>query len=200
MAADADARTDEQLMHACVAGNLPAFETLVRRYERRILSYAYRILRDYDTARDIFQQTFLNIFEKRERYRETARFSTYAYCVAHNLCQNELRRRKRRYTASIEQPNATDEGANVRDWLADGQSGDPAEPLSKSEEDRLLHEAIGHLDPVYREVISLRTFEGLAFKEIAEIIGSNESTVKSRMRYALGYLDRALRGKLHPSD
>jgi RNA polymerase sigma-70 factor (ECF subfamily) len=84
--ADADARTDEQLMHACAAGDMAAFEVLLRRYERRILSYAYRILRDYDVSRDIYQQTFLNIFEKREQYRETARFSTYVYCVAHNLC------------------------------------------------------------------------------------------------------------------
>lgn len=192
----ADARTDEELMHACVTGDLGAFEALLGRYERRILSYAYRILRDYDAARDIYQQTFLNIFERRDQYRQTARFSTYAYCVAHNLCQNEIRRRRRRGASSIEQTTAGDEEANQRDWLVDEKGREPVEPLSRDEEDALLHRAIEDLDPLYREVIALRTFEGLAFKDIAQITGTNESTVKSRMRYALAYLERALRGTL----
>lgn len=192
----ADARTDEELMRACVTGDLGAFEVLLHRYERRILSYAYRILRDYDAARDVYQQTFLNIFERRDQYRETARFSTYAYCVAHNLCQNEIRRRRRRGAASLEQANTEDEDASQRDWLADDKGREPVEPLSRDEEDALLHQAIAELDPLYREVIALRTFEGLAFKDIAEITGTNESTVKSRMRYALANLERALRGTL----
>jgi len=197
--ADADARTDEDLMHACVAGDLAAFETLLERYERRILSYAYRILGDYETARDIYQQTFLNIFEKRSQYRETARFSTYAYCVAHNLCQNEVRRRRRRRTSSLERPNPGDEEADLRQWLVD-DTHEPVEPISRDEEDRLLKRAIDNLDPVYREVIALRVFEGLPFKDIAAVAGTNESTIKSRMRYALAYLDRALRGKLGHTD
>ena len=189
-----DARTDEDLMHACVAGDLHAFDTLVRRYERRILSYAYRVLHDYDMARDVYQQVFLNIFEKRRQYRESARFSTYVYCVAHNLCQNELRRRRRRHISSIERSGAEDD-ANPRNWLVD--DGDlPVEPLARDEEDRLLRQAVEALDPMYREVISLRVFESLPFKDIADITGVGESTVKSRMRYALGYLERALRGKL----
>ena len=193
--AEADARTDEELMHACVAGDLAAFGTLLERYERRILSYAYRVLGDYETARDIYQQTFLNIFEKRAQYRETARFSTYVYCVAHNLCQNEVRRRRRRKTASLERPNPGDEDASLRQWLVD-DTAEPTEPISRDEEDRLLKRAIDNLDPVYREVIALRIFEGLPFKDIAAVAGTNESTIKSRMRYALAYLDRALRGKL----
>lgn len=194
--ADHDARTDEELMHACVAGDLAAFESLVRRYERRILSYAYRLLSDYDAARDVYQQTFLNIFEKREQYRETARFSTYAYCVAHNLCQNELRRRRRRRTTSLEHPGAAaDDEADLRGWLAD-DTGEPVAPLAREEEDALLRQAVADLDPAYREVVTLRVFEELPFKEIAEITGTNESTVKSRMRYALGYLERALRRTL----
>ena len=192
----ADARTDEELMHACVSGDLGAFEALLGRYERRILSYAYRILRDYDAARDIYQQTFLNIFERREQYRETARFSTYAYCVAHNLCQNEIRRRRRRSSSSLEQAGPGDEDAHPREWLVDDKGVAPGEPVSRDEEDALLHRAIEELDPLYREVVALRTFEGLAFKDIAEITGTNESTVKSRMRYALANLERALRGTL----
>lgn len=193
--AEADPRTDEQLMHACVAGDLAAFELLVRRYERRMLSYAYRLLGDYETARDVYQQAFLNIFEKRSQYRETARFSTYLYCVAHNLCQNELRRQQRRRMASLERPSAADDEASLRDWLVDDHP-EPVEPLSREEEDHLLHQAVANLDPIYREVIALRIFEGLPFNDIAEITGTGSSTVKSRMRYALAYLERALRGKL----
>lgn len=191
-----DERSDEQLMHACVAGDLAAFDRLLRRYERRIIAYAYRILGDADQARDILQQTFLNIFRRRDQYRETARFSTYAYCIAHNLCQNEIRRRRRRRMISFEQPSAADAEADLRQWLTDETVPEPVEPLARDEEDRLLHEAIDDLDPIYREVIALRIFEGLAFQQIAEITGTNESTAKSRMRYALGYLDRALRRKL----
>jgi len=195
-----DDRTDEQLMHACAAGELAAFETLLRRYERRILSYAYRYLRNWESARDIYQQTFLNLFQKRLQYRETAKFSTYVYCIAHNLCQNELRRAGRRRTTSLERAVAGgDDQASATEWLSD-QGGEPAEPLSREEEDRLLHEAIDRLDPIYREVISLRMFEGLPFREIADIAGVGESTVKSRMRYALAYLDKALRDTLGPQN
>jgi RNA polymerase sigma-70 factor (ECF subfamily) len=193
-----EARTDEQLMRACAAGDLGAFEILLGRYERRILSYAYRFLHDWDAARDIYQQTFLNIFQKRRQYRETARFSTYAYRIAHNLCQNELRRAEYRRTTSLERGvKVGDEAAGAAQWLSDGGDG-PLEPLSRQEQDRLLHEAVAELDPMYREVIALRIFEGLAFKEIAEIAGVGESTIKSRMRYALAYLERALRGRVEP--
>jgi RNA polymerase sigma-70 factor (ECF subfamily) len=193
--AQADARTDEQLMRDSAAGDLDAFDRLVRRYERRILSYAWRILGDAEAARDIYQQTFLNIIERREHYQATARFSTYVYCVAHNLCQNEVRRRKRHRAASLERPLSADEQADLRQWLT-ADTGEPDAPLARDEEDRLLHAAIDALDPIYREVISLRIFEGLPFHDIAGITGANESTVKSRMRYALAYLDRALRSKL----
>ncbi len=192
-----DTRTDEQLMHACAAGDTAAFEALLRRYERRILAYAYRTLGDYDAARDIFQQTFLNIYEKRARYRETARFVTYAYRIAHNLCQNEVRRRARRRHASLEHPGTRDEEKDLREALpAEGPS--PVEPLTRDEEDRLLREALDRLEPVYREVIALRIFEGLPFDEIADVTGTNPSTAKSRLRYALGHLERAIRGKLRP--
>ena len=185
-------------MRACAAGDPEAFELLLGRYERRIVSYAYRFLHDSDAARDIYQQTFLNIFQRRQQYRETARFSTYAYRIAHNLCQNELRRAERRRTTSLERgPVGGDEAAGAVQWLSDGSDG-PLEPLSRQEQDRLLHEAVAELDPMYREVIALRIFEGLAFKEIAEIAGVGESTIKSRMRYALAYLERALRGRVEP--
>lgn len=194
--AETDARTDEQLMHAAAAGDLAAFDLLVRRYERRILAYAWRMLGDAELARDIYQQTFLNIFEHREQYRETARFSTYAYTIAGNLCRNELRRARHRMTRSLDRPTASeDDEAEPESWLADTVS-EPSEPLSRDEEDRLLHEAIDALDPIYREVVALRCFEGLPFKQIADIAGANESTIKSRMRYALGHLERALHGKL----
>ena len=192
-----DIRTDEQLMHACAAGETAAFEVLLRRYERRILAYAYRTLGDYDAARDIFQQTFLNIYEKRSQYRETARFVTYAYRIAHNLCQNEVRRRARRHHTSLERPGTRDEEKDLREVLpAEGPS--PLEPLARDEEDRLLQVALDRLEPVYREVIALRVFEELPFQEIADVTGTNPSTVKSRFRYALGHLERAIRGKLGP--
>jgi RNA polymerase sigma-70 factor (ECF subfamily) len=198
--AELGTKSDEQLMKACAAGDLAAFEVILKRYERRILSYAFRLVGNIEAARDVYQQTFLNIFEKRVQYRQTAKFSTYVYCIAHNLCQNELRRAERRLTGSFDRAaGGEDDGASPADWLA-GNSQEPSEPLAREEEDRLLHQAVGELDPIYREVIVLRIFEDLAFKEIAEITGVGESTVKSRMRYGLGYLDKALRGKLRPES
>jgi len=192
-----DARSDESLMLAAAEGDLVAFDALLRRYERRILSYSYRLLGDYETSRDILQQTFLNIFERRAEYRAEAKFSTFLYCVAHNLCHNELRRLRRRHTTSLEAPRAgaADEDFDWRPWLVD-EAGEPLEPLSQEEEERLLREAVEQLDPMYREVIALRMFENLPFKDIADITSTSESTVKSRLRYALAYLAKALRRKL----
>ncbi len=195
-------RSDEQLMQSTAGGDLAAFEILVTRYERRIVSYAWRILGELELARDVHQQTFLKIFEHRESYRQQARFSTYAYSIAHRLCLNELRRAERKYTSSYDQSAAAsggdeDSGGGIDHWYAD-PGPDPIEPIEVKERNRLLHEALERLDPAQREIIALRIFEGLPFRDIAEIVQTNESTIKSRLRYALGHLDRALRGQIGP--
>ena len=193
-------RSDEQLMLSAAGGDLEAFETLLTRYERRIISYAWRILGDSDLARDVYQQTFLKIFEKRAEYRPEARFSTYAYFIAHRLCLNELRRAERKRTSSYDQTATSDSdesGGGIDYWYADDGPG-PVEPLENAERDRLLNEALEQLDAGHRQVIVLRIFDGLPFRDIAEIIGANESTIKSRLRYALRQLDTALRRQLGP--
>jgi RNA polymerase sigma-70 factor, ECF subfamily len=192
--------SDEQLMLAAAAGDLDAFEALLTRYEKRIINFAWRILGEMELARDVYQQTFLKIFEKRDQYRAEARFSTYAYAIAHRLCLNELRRAERRRTSSYDQTLAggDDDGrSGIDHWHADDGPG-PVEPLEEQERDQLLHAALSELPHIYREVVVLRIFDGLPFRDIAKVIGVNESTIKSRLRYALRQLDRALRRALGP--
>lgn len=193
-------RSDEQLMIATTAGDLHAFDTLLTRYERRIVNYAWRILGDSELARDVCQQTFLKIFQKRENYRPEARFSTYAYYIAHRLCLNELRRAERKRTSSYDQKaaaSADEQGSGIENWYADS-GPNPGEPLEVAERNHLLHQALEQLDVKHRQVIVLRIFDNLPFRDIAAIAGSNESTVKSRLRYGLQQLDKALRRQIGP--
>jgi RNA polymerase sigma-70 factor (ECF subfamily) len=186
--------SDEALMMGVRDGQIDYFDVLLGRYETRVVTFAYRMIGNYETAKDILQQAFLKILERAGHYEPRAQFSTFLYQVTRNLCINELKRSARRRSVSLDQELYSDAGqvTFLRDALPD-DAATPENGLAREESKRAVRRAIAKLPPIYREVVVLRIFEELPYREISNITGAGENTVKSRMRYALERLQAAMR-------
>jgi RNA polymerase sigma-70 factor (ECF subfamily) len=174
-------KSDESLMmRVRRSGDERAFASLVQRWETPIRRLCTRMTGDAHLAEELAQETFTRVFLSRDRYEPRARFSTYVWRVALNLCRDEQRRKARRETHAWEgemQPIAA-------------QTADEA--MVSQEASGFVRDAVMALSDPYREVVVLRHYEGMKFREIGEVLGIPEGTVKSRMAEALTQLSRRL--------
>jgi RNA polymerase sigma-70 factor (ECF subfamily) len=186
----ASERTDEELLADFQQGDASAFERLLRRHRAPLYTFLLRMLGDREQAEDLAQETFLRVVKGAAAWEHRARFQTWLYAIARNLCVDRARREKFRRTESAE--TAVEEGGPS--IVEATPSGDPAPDRAASSERMrpLLLRALASLPPEQREVFLLREQAGVPFKEIAALTGTNENTVKSRMRYALEGLRKAL--------
>lgn len=164
----------------CLRGDAAAFEPLVGRYQRVLFAVALRLVGDYEDARDATQNTFVRAYVKLETYDPDRRFFSWIYRIAINECLN-LRRSRRPHEA------LTDRASRDRG---------PLEHLEASERRTELEAAMGQLNAEHREVIMLRHFSGLSYREIGEAVGVPDKTVKSRLFEAR----QVLAGLLRPRD
>ncbi len=183
--------SDEDLVLAVQSGDANSLGVLVARWEQPLFRFAFRLLQRTEDARDVCQETFLRILTKSQRFRAGAKFSTWMYQIALNLCRDHLRRRTRwRFLALDAEEPAAEHSGRVRH--EDPGVTDPSAALERDECRRVIRNALRTLSPEQREVLVLKEFEGLKFKEIADILGCPESTVKSRMYYGLTALKSEL--------
>jgi len=182
--------SDEDLVLAVQAGDTDSLGVLVARWEQPLFRFVYRLLPRKDDAHDVCQETFLRILKKADHYRPGSRFSTWMYQIALNLCRDRARRRKR-WGLIMADSRAFDERTYDGESAATSRD-DPAGAAERSELAAAVHTALGEIPREQREVLILKEFEGLKFKEIAEILGCPESTVKSRMYYGLSGLRSVL--------
>jgi len=178
--ANHEKESDDRLMVLTAGGDLPAFEELLRRYEKRVLNYAYRILADAGAAEDVLQQTFLNLFESAGTYTPEGKFPAYLFRIARNLSLNESARQRPK-TAPDLRPLRTE--------------ADPAGYAVAREERDRVRKAVASLGDKDREIVWLRVYQKMPYKQIAELVGIKEDTARSRMRYALEALARVLAKK-----
>jgi RNA polymerase sigma-70 factor (ECF subfamily) len=182
--------TDEELLGALKSGDTDSLGALVVRWEQPLFRFVYRMLPRQEDAHDICQETFLRILKKAHKFRTGSRFSTWMYQIALNLCRDKLRRR-RRWGLLLAEEHALNEQTTAvpvdkRDAL------DPALSVERRERHTAVLRALREIPPDQREVLVLKEFEGLKFREIAQIVGCPESTVKSRMYYGLNGVRNAL--------
>jgi RNA polymerase sigma-70 factor (ECF subfamily) len=182
------ATSDEELLTAVRAGDTRSLGVLVARWEQPLFRFVYRLLSDPEDARDVCQETFLRVLDKAHRFRPGSRFSTWMYQIALNLCRDRARRR-RRWSRLVA------EGRDLPERSAappPSDDGDPEALAERRERSGALRAALADIPAEQREVLVLKEFHGLKFREIAEILGCPESTVKSRMYYGLNGLRAAL--------
>jgi RNA polymerase sigma-70 factor (ECF subfamily) len=174
-------RSDEELVEACQAGEASAFDILVARWEDRIRGAAFRFLGSEEEARDVAQEAFLKAFQAIGGFKREARFSSWLYQIATNLCRDRLRRRKTRATVSLE---ALEETGPVMVETRPGAH----ERLLERDLARAVRRAIDGLTEEQREVVILKEYQELTFLEIAQALDVPVSTVKTRLYRGLGQL------------
>ncbi len=184
--------SDESLMLRYRDGDVRAFEVLVTRHRKAIYNFILRFVRDTAQAEDVLQETFLRLIKGADAYERQAKFTTWLYTIARNLCVDAARRGKHRNAASLDAPvSSADDSAALIDLVADGKSGVDRQAIGRELQAR-IRAAVEALPEEQREIFLLREVSDLQFNEIAKIVGCPENTVKSRMRYALEKLREAL--------
>lgn len=183
--------TDEQLLMSVRAGDTDSLGTLVLRWEQPLFRFVYRMLPRQEDARDVCQETFLRVLKKAHRFRQGSRFSTWMYQIALNLCRDQLRK-KRRWGLLLADSYEVDDRVAPSVEARRDERNDPSLGVERQETRHAVMRALREIPAEQREVLILKEFEELKFKEIAEILGCPESTVKSRMYYGLNGLRTAL--------
>lgn len=174
-------------MAAFASGDAAAFEVLVHRHKRGVFNFLYRSVGRPSRAEELLQEVFVRVIRSKDRYQASAKFTTWLYSIARNLCVDESRRAKFRDHASIDAPRKGRDGEAGTPMVAQLASKDvPTDEAAEAPTIRArLREAVAALPDEQREVFLLRQISGLSFREIAQTVGIPENTVKSRMRYAL---------------
>jgi RNA polymerase sigma-70 factor (ECF subfamily) len=173
--------SDEELVEAFRRGELSAFDGLVARWERKIRGAVHRILGNEEEARDVCQEAFLKAYRALDSFKSEARFSSWLYQIALNLCRDRLRRRKGRTLVSLEEL----EGAGT---ALVTKRPDAQELLEAGDLARAVASAIAMLPEEQREIVVLKEYQELTFAEIADVLGIPVSTVKTRLYRGLGLL------------
>ena len=159
---------------------------LVRRYQNDLFRFCLHYLREVETAKELTQETFVRVYTSSSRFDVRRKFRPWVLCIARNLCLNELKRKKAVTMETLEEyaSAARDESGEVFRFSGDA----PDEAVILRERRELLMRAVDKLNDESRELIALRFFEQMSAKEIAEIIGSTEGAVRTRLHRLLGAL------------
>jgi len=188
-------------MGAYQAGDLAAFQELLARHERPLWTFLRRFVGDAATAEDLLQEVFLRVVRAAGEWKGEAKFSTWLYTIARNLCTDQARRAVHRRAQSLDAPagpaSAYDSGPILVDRVTAGRSGGRGEPEDAAMNRQLRAEidrAVDTLPDDQREVFLMREVMDMPFAEIARAVDASEPTVKSRMRYALEKLRVSLVG------
>ena len=167
---------DKELIDIAIQGREDTFEELVRRYQKPIASYVYRMLNDYDASLDVTQEVFIKVYKSLERYSSDYKFSTWLYRIAHNAAIDYIRRNSKKLQ-SLE--TESEEGAYQ--MQLESPRPTPEQDRERSEWRTEIESVVKCLPEVYRELIILRHGKDLRYNEIAEITNLPLGTVKNRL-------------------
>jgi RNA polymerase sigma-70 factor (ECF subfamily) len=179
--------SDEDLVARSMGGDLDSFNQLVLRWERPIYALAYRVIGREEDARDVAQETFLRAFRALGGFKGQAKFSSWLYRIALNLCRDWIRRERR--TPIAQAP----EGVDLIELAGESTPSESIEDLvSRKELGRAVARAMSNLPDEQRTAIILKEYHGLTFQEIADLLDCPLSTVKTRLYQGLTVVRRQL--------
>jgi RNA polymerase sigma-70 factor (ECF subfamily) len=169
---------DAALMLRVKRGDRAAFTELVEKYKQPIMNFIFRSLRDEMEAEDVAQNVFLQVYKSRQRYKRTAKFSTWLFTIARNLCLNEIRRRSRHPAESLDEPHTENEDQPQRQY-EDTRVILPPEKYLHGELAQHIEKALAELPESQRSAILLCRQEELSYDEISDILDCSLSATKS---------------------
>ncbi|HQZ83419.1 MAG TPA: sigma-70 family RNA polymerase sigma factor [Pyrinomonadaceae bacterium] len=168
--------SDTELIATSLRGGNDHFEELVRRYQRPITGYIYRMLGDFESSLDVTQEVFIKVYNSLSKYSSDYKFSTWLYRIAHNAAIDHIRRNSVS-TQSIETEN--DEGSF--ELQLESKAPNPEQERERSEWRKEIECVVRCLPPAYRDLIVLRHSHDLSYDEIKDITGLPLGTVKNRL-------------------
>jgi len=178
-----DPGSDSLLIAQFLSGDTTAFETLINQYRQRLYSYLCRMVSDSEAAKDLFQDVIVNVLKALPKYREQRKFSNWLFSIAHNLAMNYIQKQKQKSAIILENTFSETDKELLSAWAVESFS--PEEILKKKELQGILKSSIEKLPIEQKQILLLREYSGLPFKEIAQMLDCPLNTVLGRMRYAL---------------
>lgn len=173
-------RSDEELMLSYRGGDEAAFEMLYRRHEKHLLNFFYRVVMNAVEAENLCQETFFRIVRAKKKYEATAKFKTWLFQIALNLCRDRLRRMKHRSHISLNTQASSQNDADIElHELISDPSSDLEKHMEKEELGALVQGAITSLPEDEHLVVVLKEYQGTKFSEIANIMNCPIGTIKS---------------------
>ena len=180
----------DNLIKKAMQGNVEACNKLVHLWYKRIYNYAFKYFADHDIAMEVSQKTFIAVYHNVQNLKDPGKFKSWLYRIAVNYCREEQSSWRRKTFVSIfagKEDHTEIPGSN--------RENDPEATYSHNELILILQESLAELSEEQREVVIMREYEGLKFREIAEVLDLPENTVKSRMYYGLAALRKILMKK-----
>lgn len=167
---------DGELIADAIGGSEIGFEELVRRYQRPITAYVFRMLNDYESALDVTQEVFIKVYNSLRKYSSEYKFSTWLYRIAHNAAIDHMRR-----NSNLAQSIETENEDGTYQLQIESPLPSPEQDRERSEWRAEIEEVVRCLPDSYRELILLRHSQDLSYDEIADVTGLPLGTVKNRL-------------------
>jgi RNA polymerase sigma-70 factor (ECF subfamily) len=183
---------DAALMLRVKRGDFDAFEELVDKYKQPVMNMIYRTLPDATEAEDLAQSVFIQVYRSAERYRASAKFTTWLFTIARNLCLNEIRRRSRHPAESLDAPPTAQEDAPAKQ-VEDVKQLGPDQTLLRRELEQRVEEAVADLPENQRIAILLCRQKELAYEDISDVLGCSLPATKSLIHRARQTLKERLK-------
>ena len=183
---------DAALMLRVREGDRDAFEALVEKYKQPVMNLVYRTLPDATEAEDLAQHVFLQVYKSAHRYEVSAKFSTWIFTIARNLCLNEIRRRSRHPADSLDEPSSENEDQPMRQ-IEDARTFSPPDALLQDELERMVEMALAQLPEKQRTALLLCRQQELSYEEMADVLGCSLSATKSLIHRARETLKQQLK-------
>ncbi len=190
---------DAMLMLRVKRGDRAAFAELVEKYKQPLFNFVFRTLRDETETEDVAQNTFLQVWKSRARYQRTAKFSTWLFTIARNLCLNEIRRRSRHPAESLEETHPEHDDQPSRQY-EDKKIFLPTETTLHGELAQKIEEALAELPENQRTAILLCRQDELSYEEIAEVLDCSLSATKSLIHRGREMLKEKLKPYLQSGE
>jgi len=185
--------TDVNLVKRTQNGDRDAFRILVERYQRKVFSICYGMVRNQDDAMDLVQETFVKVFKHVDRFEGNSSFYTWIYRIARNVTIDYIRKSQRARTVDYDDAIGRDDEDGGDDLLLPSRLGiNPARALGRRELLTKIQDALETLSPAHREAILLREVQGLSYQEIADMMDVSIGTVMSRLHHARKNMQKAL--------
>lgn len=185
---------DLDLIQRAKLGDMGAFEELVFRYDRQVLTIAARYVQSAEDAKDIYQEVFLKVFRSLPKFQMRSQFSTWLFRITTNVCLSHRTKRKRHVHTSLSQDSEDEHGGTLADTIRDKSATD--EDLEKTDTALHVAHAVETLSPKQKLVFTMKYYDGYKIREIAQMTGLNEGTVKRYLFASTRKVRRSLKALL----